>query len=191
MFFSCRILSEKFYYIWKQNKFRTRILLPSEKNNKTIGYKLLAYFPYLYYCAGIFSMDHVVQIGFFHTLSSRLSYKSIFNYTKRNYFLSAYNPSTFFMSNVPKNLRQCRLKLAFSAWPPYIINIENKEESGIEGELIHLLAERLNVKFQMNEYAYRDGNMLHLIANANISIKRERDFQLIVSKYSSLFLFLI
>lgn len=180
-------MNEKFHYIWENNKFRTRILLPLKKNNKTIGYQVLAYFPYLYYCAAIFSVDHVTQIGFFNTSMSRdeLLYVQTFNYSKRNYFISAFNPSTFFTSNAPKNLRKCTLKLAFAVWPPYIINMSNKEDSGLEGEFIHLLADRLNVQFRMDEYPYRQGNMLHLIANADISAKKERDFKLFVSNFSS------
>lgn len=64
-FYIRRIIEEKFYCIWANNKYRARIYLPLFRGNEIIGAELLSYFPYLYHCARMFSTSHIVQIGYF------------------------------------------------------------------------------------------------------------------------------
>lgn len=66
---------EKFKIIWKNDKYRARILLPEMKNDVMIGTKLFAYFPFLYHCSRVFSVPHIVEIGFFNF--SRLMDESV------------------------------------------------------------------------------------------------------------------
>lgn len=171
--------------MWKYNKFRTRVLLSLVDEGQIVGSELLAYFPYRYYCADVFSADQIIQIGSFgfSQLNDSSFYIPSFDYEKHDYFRLDFSKSSFFRPNIPKNLRQCELKLAYSAWPPYVIDMSKKDGAGFEGEYIYLLAEKLNVKFKMTKYFYRDGNMLHLLGNANHSIKMERDFKLIVRDF--------
>lgn len=60
-----RKIVEKFYIIWKHNKFRSRVLLPLIENNEIIGAELLAYFPFYELCYQNFSESHIVRIGRF------------------------------------------------------------------------------------------------------------------------------
>lgn len=60
-----RVVEEKFFFIWKYNKFRTRVLIPLLRNGKIIGTELLTYFPFLFYCSNVFSAAHIVRLGYF------------------------------------------------------------------------------------------------------------------------------
>lgn len=104
-----------------------------------------------------------------------------FDYNKHNYYQTRNKRSTFFRSNIPKDMKKCTLQLGYTAWPPYTINMKQKNESGIEGELIYMLAEQFNVKFTMESYSYYQGNMLHLIGILKFKNRTERIQKLYVS----------
>lgn len=86
--------------------------------------------------------------------------------------------STFFRPNIPKDMRKCTLKLAYSPWPPYIVNMEKRFESGLEGEMIYMIAEKFNIHFQMSKHSYEDGDMLHFIADGNSDERKIRNLNL-------------
>lgn len=82
-------------------------------------------------------------------------------------------------------MRKCVLKLAYSAWPPYTIDMDNKERSGLEGQLIYLMADRFNLQFQMKKYPYSDGNTLEGIGTLNTTVRLERHLKLyVIIKFS-------
>lgn len=105
-----------------------------------------------------------------------------FNYQNNNYFISRMKPSTFFCSNIPLNLRGCTLKLAYSKWQPYIIDMYNKDMAGIEGQLAYLIAEKFNIRYDMYPYNYLNGNTLHLASAGETLKSYGRNFKLYVSQ---------
>lgn len=67
-------------------------------------------------------------------------------------------------------MRKCSFSLGYLAWPPYTIDMNDKDDSGLEGELIFLMADKFNLKLNLTKYLYEEGNMLHLIASQNETI---------------------
>lgn len=106
------------------------------------------------------------------------SFIRTFDYKKNNYYKRNGNPSKYFRQNIPINMNQCRLKVAYTTWPPYIMNMNNRNESGLEGELIFLIGDIFNVRFIMDKYDYTHGNMLHVIAIDHVLNIKKRNFKL-------------
>lgn len=77
-------------------------------------------------------------------------------------------------------MKACELKLAYSAWPPYTIEMEDKERSGLEGQLVYLIADRFNLRYSLHKYSYLNGNTLEAIAELNTVVRLPRHLKLYV-----------
>lgn len=54
------------------------------------------------------------------------------------------------------------------------MNINEKSESGLEGQLLYLLKEHFNANFSMDMHTYENANMFHIIATTNFTKRTER-----------------
>lgn len=129
----------------------------------------------------VISISHGTQMNVIYVLlvhftimtsfPSLAMFTPTFDYDRNQYFKSFLTTSTFFGPNVPRNMRQCTLRLGYAAWPPYTLDMRNRNTSGFEGELIYLIVEKFNVQFTMERYQYIDSNMLRVITIQNASYK--------------------